>query len=114
MVYDMSSDSPIYFHNAAYVVTPLDLHSILVLGHVNILVEEGVIRCIGGENDCRPPRNAAIIDSRNLVITPAYINGHTHAGMMFLKGSLPDHEFWILWNLKLTLMIMFYTKKVNL
>ncbi|RLG79618.1 MAG: hypothetical protein DRO13_05630, partial [Thermoprotei archaeon] len=53
-------------------------HHIKVLEDSSIIVEEGVITCIG--NSCSPPRGLDRIDAKNYIVLPAYIDGHTHTG----------------------------------
>lgn len=84
--------SDIFIRNARFVLTPSDLSNVVVYEDKDISVENGKITCIG--THCQKPRNALVINASNHVVAPAYINAHTHAGMAFLRGYLPDHEFW--------------------
>jgi 5-methylthioadenosine/S-adenosylhomocysteine deaminase len=97
----LSIMNDVFIRNARFVLTPEDTHRYIVYENIDINIEEGIVTCIG---KCSKPHGSILIDGRNKLVTPAYINGHTHAGMSFLKGSLPDHEFWEwlekIWNIE--------------
>ncbi|ABN69329.1 amidohydrolase [Staphylothermus marinus F1] len=78
--------------NARFIITPNDLNNTIIYERKDIIVENGVITCIG--DHCSKPRGSLVIDASKQVVTPAYINAHTHAGTSFLRGSIPDHEYW--------------------
>ncbi len=80
--------------NARYVVAPTRGLGLKIYEHTDIVIEDGLIRCIGGHDECRAPRGALRIDAGKHIVVPAMINTHTHVAMYYLKGSLPDHEFW--------------------
>ncbi len=80
--------------NARYVVTPTHGLGLKIYEHTDIVIEDGLIQCIGRHGQCQASRGALKIDAAKHIVVPAMINTHTHAAMYYLKGSLPDHEFW--------------------
>lgn len=52
----------------------------------NIVIEDGKIKEIGDEIQ------GDEIDCRNYIVTPGFINAHTHTGMIFLRGYYDDVE----------------------
>ncbi len=82
----------ILIKNARIVIGIKQNYDVEIRTNVDILVEDGKITCIGQE--CNKPRGIEVIDASRHLVIPGLINGHTHAAMVFLRGSLPDHEFW--------------------
>ncbi len=87
-------DEPVYISNASFILVARHDYSFNVLTDESILVEDGVIKCIGPSTSCSKPRGAYVIDGRKRIVAPAWINAHTHVAMYYLRGSLPDHGFW--------------------
>ncbi|ARM75717.1 amidohydrolase [Acidianus manzaensis] len=57
-----------------------------ILENVNIIVDNGKIKDIGKDIE------GDEIDCSNYVVTPGFINSHTHTGMIFLRGYHDDSE----------------------
>jgi len=85
-------EKQILIRNARFIIGVKQNYDICIRSNADILIEDGKITCIGKE--CNKPRGTEVIDASNHLIIPGLINGHTHAAMVFLRGSLPDHEFW--------------------
>lgn len=81
---------PVFIEKPLYIVS-IQGNGVSVRRHEDVLIEDNVISCIG---ECRPPRGSIRINARRSIVLPGLINAHTHAGMIFLRGSFPDHEFW--------------------
>ncbi|ADI31728.1 amidohydrolase family protein [Staphylothermus hellenicus] len=82
----------LFIRNARFILTPNSLDNTIVYENKDIVIENGIITCIG--DHCSKPRGSLVIDASKHVITPAYINAHTRAGTAFLRGSMPDQEYW--------------------
>ncbi|QKQ99650.1 amidohydrolase [Metallosphaera tengchongensis] len=54
--------------------------------NVNVVVERGLIREVGNNED------GDEVDCRNYVLLPGLVNSHTHASMIFLRGFFDDGE----------------------
>src|SRR4051794_36581896 len=50
----------------------------------DLLVVEGKIAAIGPDLDC--PRDAAVIDGRDRLVTPGLVNAHLHSVAAFHRG----------------------------
>ncbi len=75
-------------HNKAY--TLVDCRFVLdsrgVRERVNVVVEDGKIKDVGNSKE------GDEVDCRNLVVTPGFVNSHTHAAMVALRGYYDDAE----------------------
>ncbi|AWR97074.1 amidohydrolase family protein [Acidianus sulfidivorans JP7] len=54
--------------------------------NVNIVIDNGKIKDIG--NDVEGDE----VDCSNYIVTPGFVNAHTHSGMIFLRGYYDDAE----------------------
>lgn len=85
-------ENRVLIRNARFIVGVKQDYDIYIKCNADILVEDGRIKCIGEK--CNKPSGTEVIDASNYLVIPGLINGHTHVAMVFLRGSLPDHEFW--------------------
>lgn len=63
-----------------------------VIEEGRLVVSQGKIVSLGGRNGQAPPAKK-IISGENCVITPGFINGHTHNGMALFRGLADDVPF---------------------
>ncbi|MCI2414316.1 MAG: amidohydrolase [Candidatus Aramenus sp.] len=54
--------------------------------NVNVVVEDGVIKDVGNS------REGDEVDCSNLVVTPGFVNSHTHTAMIAMRGYYDDSE----------------------
>ncbi len=87
-------DEPVFIRDASFIVATRDDYEVEIHTDKSILVEDGIMTCIGDSIDCSPPRGSYVIDGRGRIVAPAPVNAHTHVAMYYLRGSLPDSEFW--------------------
>ncbi|BDC19033.1 amidohydrolase [Acidianus sp. HS-5] len=62
------------------------LDSEKILENVNIVIENGKIKNVGNETE------GDEIDCSEYVVTPGFVNSHTHSAMIFLRGYYDDNE----------------------
>ena len=55
-----------------------------------VIAKEGVIECVGGENECSIPNNAKIIDASGKFVTPGLVDAHMHFFQTAFFDSRPD------------------------
>jgi imidazolonepropionase-like amidohydrolase len=55
-----------------------------------VVTKEGVIECVGGENECSIPSNANVIDASGKFITPGLVDVHMHFFQTAFFDSRPD------------------------
>jgi 5-methylthioadenosine/S-adenosylhomocysteine deaminase len=55
-----------------------------------IHVKDGKIAWIGAEKEARIATGARKVDTSKCIVTPGFINGHTHTGMTLLRGLAND------------------------
>jgi 5-methylthioadenosine/S-adenosylhomocysteine deaminase len=59
------------------------------IGNKNLLISNGIIKRISSEN-LTEPENVTSLDCSQLVITPGFVNLHTHSPMNIFKGIAED------------------------
>ena len=55
-----------------------------------VITSNGVIECVGNENDCSVPKDAKRIDARGKFITPGIVDAHMHFFQTAFFDSRPD------------------------
>lgn len=55
-----------------------------------IQVKNGLIAWVGKQADARIPASARRVDASKCIVTPGFVNGHTHTGMTLLRGLAND------------------------
>ena len=76
--------------NARYVVTVDQERRILQDG--SILIEDGRVSRVGKAASLAGARADRVIDARNLVVTPGFVNGHMHISYAHaVRGIFPDN-----------------------
>src|SRR5207302_6342674 len=76
--------------NARYVVT-VDPER-RILEHGSILIEDGRVSRVGKAASLSSARADRVIDARNLVVTPGFVNGHMHISYAHaVRGIFPDN-----------------------
>src|SRR3982074_3892289 len=76
--------------NARYVV-PGDPER-RILEHGSILIEDGGVSGVGKAASLSSARADRVIDARNLVVTPGFVNGHMHISYAHaVRGIFPDN-----------------------
>jgi len=77
--------------NCKYVVTPTEEGSIKVLRGTDILISDGLIESVG-KGLKGVPQGTERIDMSKYIVTPGFVNAHTHAAMVLLRGYVDDAE----------------------
>src|SRR5882762_5975950 len=76
--------------NARYVVT-VDPER-RILEHGSILIEDGRVSRVGKAASLSSARADRVIDARNLVVTPGFVNGHMHISYAHaVRGIFPEN-----------------------
>ncbi len=55
-----------------------------------VVVDKGVLTCVGSREDCGVPDNAVIVDLRDRYITPGLVDAHVHFGQTGWLDGRPD------------------------
>lgn len=76
---------PLFFKNATYLAGD---H--LTLEGGSILVEDGKIAALGAQ--LAPPAGAEVVNAEDYLITPGFVNTHSHAAMSLLRGYGGDQN----------------------
>ncbi len=87
----MSGSNYYLLKNCKYVITPTEGGDIKVLRDVDILISDGVIESVG-EGLREVPQGADRLDMSNHIVTPGFVNAHTHAAMVIFRGYADDEE----------------------
>lgn len=60
------------------------------IGDAVIEIKNGKIASLRSQPGYKPPAGAKAVDATNCLVTPGFVNAHTHTGMTFLRGIGDD------------------------
>ncbi len=85
----------IVIKNARYVLTPIHKHGLNVYEYGDIVIEDGLIKCIG--RNCGIEKPDYVINADKHIVYPCYIDSHTHIGYPIyyvLLNNMFSQEFY--------------------